>query len=110
MFDSASQVISALGLCVLVIIAGGLALRRLTGGATISQAGMRVIATLALGLKEKLLLVQVGETQFLVAITPGQINCLHVFDSPALLPGTPERATQNFGQALQQALLSRTAT
>ena len=46
------------------------------------QGNLKIIATLSLGQKEKISLIEVGEQQLLVGITATQINTLHVLDEP----------------------------
>jgi flagellar protein FliO/FliZ len=43
---------------------------------------LRVLAGLSVGTRERIALVQVGEQQILVGITPGSIRTLHVLDHP----------------------------
>lgn len=50
--------------------------------------GLNVIAEVRLGPKERAVLLQVGATQLLVGVAPGQINSLHVLAEP-LPPQTP---------------------
>ncbi len=44
------------------------------------QGDLKIIASLNLGHKEKIALIQVGKQQLLVGMTPTQINTLHVLD------------------------------
>lgn len=44
------------------------------------QGQLKIIATLNLGQKEKIALIQVGNQQLLVGVTATQINTLHVLD------------------------------
>lgn len=46
------------------------------------QGNLKIVATLNLGQKEKISLIEVGEQQLLVGITATQINTLHVLDEP----------------------------
>lgn len=43
---------------------------------------MKIIAGLALGSRERAILLQVGEQQILVGVTPQQIQTLHVLETP----------------------------
>jgi flagellar protein FliO/FliZ len=65
-------------------------MRNISGG----RAGaLSVVADLRLGPKERAVLLQVGGTQLLVGVAPGQINALHVLAEP-LLPQAPGAPTQ----------------
>lgn len=72
------------------------------GGATGVNAtsSMKVIASLSLGPKEKLLVVQVGAEQFLIGVTPQNINKIAKVDLPEPASGAPI----NFADKLQELL------
>ncbi len=68
--------------------------------------GNRLIRTLAsqpLGPRDRLVLVQVGEEQILLGLTPGRITPLHVLKEPVHLPDG-EPATPEFAQRLLELL------
>lgn len=44
--------------------------------------GLRVLGGLSMGTRERVVLLQVGETQLLVGVAPGRIQTLHVLDKP----------------------------
>jgi len=44
--------------------------------------GLRILGGLSMGARERVVLVQVGETQLLVGVAPGRIQTLHVLDKP----------------------------
>ncbi|WP_119395000.1 flagellar biosynthetic protein FliO [Salinibius halmophilus] len=71
------------------------------GGATgaSSSSSMKVIASLSLGAKEKLLVVQVGDEQFLLGVTPQSINKIDKVNL-AITPNAPI----NFADKLQELL------
>jgi flagellar protein FliO/FliZ len=54
-------------------------MRNISGG---RPGALSVVADLRLGPKERAVLLQVGGTQLLVGVTPGQINALHVLAEP----------------------------
>ena len=43
------------------------------------------IESIAVGMKERVVLVQAGETQMLLGVGPGNVRTLHVFDHPIAL-------------------------
>lgn len=82
------KVLFALGLVLAAIIAVAWLLRRVGPP---QQAGrlMRVLASVAIGQRERLVLVEIGETWFVLGVAPGQITTVHtlakqagVFDAP----------------------------
>lgn len=64
---------------------------------------IEMIGSSALGPRDRLVLVQVGEEQILLGITPGRITPLHVLKSPVEVART-EAATPEFAQRLMELL------
>ena len=60
---------------------------------------MRVIASLPVGYKEKLLVVKVGEQQLLVGVTPQQVNFLYRLEEP-LDENQPQAFSQQLGKLM----------
>lgn len=44
--------------------------------------GLRVLGGLSMGARERVVLMQVGETQLLIGVAPGRVQTLHVLDRP----------------------------
>lgn len=103
---SASSLISAL-LALMLVIALILALawllRRMPGNAFNGSAGLRPVASLAVGAKERLVVVDVGGEHLLIGVTASQISLLHTLPQP--LPESP--VTANFASFLGKHLGSR---
>jgi flagellar protein FliO/FliZ len=55
-------------------------LARLQRGHGVGDAQFRVVSSLAVGQKERIVLLQAGRTQLLVGVTPAQVATLHVLD------------------------------
>ena len=54
-----------------------------------SQGGLiRVIAGLSIGTRDRIVLLQVGDEQILVGLTPGRIEKLHTLERPLEAPRT----------------------
>lgn len=64
---------------------------------------IKIIATQALGPRDRLLLVQVGSEQILLGLSPGTITSLHVMNEPVHLPDA-EPASTEFAQRLMELL------
>lgn len=64
---------------------------------------IKVMATQALGPRDRLVLVQVGGEQVLLGLTPGNITALHVMQEPVHLPDA-EPASTEFAQRLMELL------
>lgn len=48
------------------------------------HADFRVLSSLALGSRERIVLLQAGEHQLLIGVAPGNVRMLHQFDTPVL--------------------------
>lgn len=95
------------GLAVVIALIYGCAwlMRRVSGGSIPGAASMRVIGSLPVGPKERVVLVQVGDTQMLLGVAPGSVNTLQVFSEPVI-----EQDTVNpFADKLKFALKQRGA-
>ena len=47
--------------------------------------GLRVLGGLSMGSRERVVLIQAGETQLLLGVAPGRVQTLHVLDQPLQL-------------------------
>ena len=73
--------------------------RRMPGLAGMrGSAGLRVVAALPLGARERLLVVEVGDTQLLLASGAGGTRLLHTLETP--LPTPAPAQTPAFAQLL----------
>jgi flagellar protein FliO/FliZ len=67
---------------------------------------LNVVAEVRLGPKERAVLLQVGATQLLVGVAPGQINALHVLAEPLApqAPAAPAFEGVSFKSLLRRSL------
>jgi flagellar protein FliO/FliZ len=65
---------------------------------------IELIGSRALGPRDRLMLVQVGNEQILLGLSPGTITALHVLKEPIEVPSTSEKATPEFAQHLLRIL------
>jgi flagellar protein FliO/FliZ len=96
----------ALGLLAVIALIVGLAwMMRRMGGLTGGQGGaLRVLGGLSMGTRERVVLIQVGDTQLLLGVAPGRVQTLHVLDRPVQtqLPAQPGKG--GFAASLSAAL------
>jgi len=91
-----------------LIIGLGWLLKRMPGGAFRPAEGLKIVASLNIGAKERVVVVDVNGQQLLLGVTAGGISNLHQLPEP--LPQTPPAALPhlkqlpNFAQLLQQKL------
>ncbi len=82
-----AQVLIGLLVVLGLIVAMGWLLRRVgQGGLGGAHQSMKILASLSLGTREKVALIQVGDQQLLLGITPNSINTLHTFAEPVISP------------------------
>lgn len=84
------------GLLGLVIVLAALAaffwfLRRFSPGQSAAQGAVKVVGGVMLGPRERLVVVEVGDTWLLLGVGSGQINTLHTLPRPDhFVPSGPE--------------------
>lgn len=76
-------------LVVLVIVALAWLVKKLNLSQQSGQGLIRVVAGLSLGTRDRIVLLQVGEEQILVGLSPGRIEKLHTLAQPLELPDGP---------------------
>ncbi|WPN48774.1 flagellar biosynthetic protein FliO [Pseudomonas sp. P8_241] len=65
---------------------------------------IELIGSRALGPRDRLMLVQVGNEQILLGLSPGTITALHVLKEPVKVPDGTEKTTPEFAQRLLEIL------
>ena len=85
--------------------------RKLTGLTVSGAEKIRVVGGLSLGLREKVMVLQVGKKQLVLGVTPGRIETLHVLEGDDCLikeATVPTTAETGFAQKLLEAIKART--
>jgi flagellar protein FliO/FliZ len=111
--NSASQVASVIGgLAIILVLIYGLSwfVKRFAQGGFMQSPGMKIISSMPLGTRERLILVDVGGKQLLLGVTAGQINTLHVFEEPAIVAEKAQVAGSEFSQKLMAILQKNNAS
>lgn len=92
------------GLAVVVAVMLALAwlLRRLGGGTTTGTGPIRVVASVAVGQRERVVLLVAGDRQLLVGVAPGRVTALGDVDGELPLDLVPARP--DFAANLQSLL------
>ena len=96
-----------MGLSMLIVVAAILVLGWFYSRSRLAGSGasdiINVVATRALGPKERLLVVEVADKQLLIGMTSTSVQTLHVFDTPIEI-ATEERASSGFAARLRSQL------
>jgi flagellar protein FliO/FliZ len=69
-----------------------------------ANGSLEVIGGLALGARERVVLVQVGETQVLVGVAPGRVEAVHVLSEPVRVRKPQEAQPGSFAARLKDVL------
>jgi flagellar protein FliO/FliZ len=64
--------------------------------------GLRVLGGLSMGTRERVVLLQVGETQLLLGVAPGRVQTLHVLEQP--LDSSKQVTGPGFSEQLSRIL------
>lgn len=75
---------------------------RRVNGVSAAGRGVKVLAAIPLGQRERAVLIQVGEQQMLLGVAPGRVNLLVRFDEPVV--DSAEVRGAAFAGRLQQVL------
>jgi flagellar protein FliO/FliZ len=95
--DAGSMIVSLLLVLLAIVVAAWLLKKLQVGGSTVN--GLKVVTSLNLGSKERLMVVQVGEKQLLLGITGQQINLLDTLDEPIeMKSGVPIELSQTLAR------------
>lgn len=92
--DYLLQVLGSFVVVILLLVAVLVMLKRFNGVSTSMGGDMRVVSSVGVGQRERAVLVQVGEQQFLLGVGPGNVRTLHIFDEPAVT--STSSSTPNF--------------
>jgi flagellar protein FliO/FliZ len=85
--------------------------RKLSGLTANGAERMRMVGGLSLGMREKVILLQVGKKQIILGVTPGRIETLLVLEGDDCLTKEeplPTVAETGFAQPVPQAMKART--
>ncbi|EHQ51963.1 flagellar biosynthetic protein FliO [Ectothiorhodospira sp. PHS-1] len=101
------QLVMGLILVIFAILVLGFMMRRMGGMHSGVSGELRVLGAVSLGARERMVLVQVGETQLLLGVAPGRVQTLHVLDAPVRTGegvATQGRHGGGFAERLRQAM------
>ena len=99
-----TQLVLGLLLVLGLIFALAWLLRRVQQTGSRQGQVIELISSRALGARDRLVLVQVGNEQILLGLTPGRITPLHVLKEPVQVPGATQPATPEFAKRLMEIL------
>jgi flagellar protein FliO/FliZ len=89
---------------VFLIVAMAWGMRRMGGVPGTSAGALRVLGGLSMGTRERVVLIQVGDTQLLLGVAPGRVETLYVLDEPIAQSDAAKPGMSNFAANLTAAL------
>jgi len=89
---------------VAVVFILGWFLKNVMRGGAVASGALKIIAGVSMGARERVVLMQVGETQILIGVTPGRIEKIHVLDKPIDVENT-SNPTASFAARLSEVLM-----
>ncbi len=103
------QVLGGLALVlVLVVVLAWLARRLNSARFAAGARNLRLVGGISLGARERILVVEVGDTQLVVGVAPGRVQTLHVLEQPLQGAAPDETETgENFSRRLAQLMGKR---
>ncbi|HEY8160139.1 MAG TPA: flagellar biosynthetic protein FliO [Methylobacter sp.] len=84
-------------------------MRKLSGITAGGTEKMRIVGGLSLGMREKVILLQVGKKQLVLGVTPGRIDALHVLEGDDCLSNESPSIGKDsgFSAIVQQVIKGR---
>ncbi len=101
---SVLHVMLGLGVVLLVIVALAWLARNVLRFQPTVRGQLRILGGLSMGTRERVVLVQVGETQLLLGVAPGRIQALHVLEHPISTAADEPSPPAGFSDQLARAL------
>ena len=104
------QVILSLVVVVLLLVGSIYLLKRLSAPRGSAAGLLRVIAGAAVGTRERVVIVEVGDTWLVLGVAPGSVTPLHQLPRQVLAPaGEPAALGKDFAGWLKQVMVRRNA-
>ena len=96
-----SQLVGGLVLVLLAIVVLAWFVRRVPGMATPGLGAIQILAVRAIGARERLMLIQIGSEQILIAVTAAGVRHLHTLAQP-IEPPADEPWAGDFASLLER--------
>jgi flagellar protein FliO/FliZ len=101
-----AQVALGLLFVLFLVVAVAWLLKRMGGLSITGNGALKILGGLSMGSRERVVLMQVGEEQLLIGVSPGRIQTLHVLDKPIRVDDK-KNTESGFAERLNEALSRR---
>jgi flagellar protein FliO/FliZ len=105
---SIAQMVFGLGVVLLLLFAGLWVLKKITGTSGVNNSLVKVVGGTAIGTRERIVVVEMGQTWLVLGVTPNSINTLAEMPRQALPPGGSSQ-TPDFAKWLRATIERRNA-
>lgn len=107
-FGGVLQVLFGLAVVLGTVAGAAWMLKRLAPGQVSAGGAIKLIGGIAVGPKERVVVVEVGDTWLVVGVAPGQVNALHNMPRIELTPaGKPATDDPRFASWLKEVMKRR---
>lgn len=103
------QMLFGLALVLILLFAGLWLLKKITGGGIQANNLVRIVGATAIGARERIVVVEMGQTWLVLGVTPNSINTLAEMPRQALPPGSAPNPA-DFAGWLRNTLNRRNAS
>jgi flagellar protein FliO/FliZ len=102
---------TVIGLALIIALIFGLSffVKRFGAGGFTNNNQLKILSSMPLGTRERIVLIDAAGQQILLGITPTNINALHVFPEPVVV-SNDNTAQSDFGKTLMTLLQSKKST
>ena len=97
------KLVAVMGFILLLIFALAWMMKKMQVAQNSQNGLINIVSAISVGQRDRIALIQVGEEQILVGLTPGKIEKLHELKQPLTLPQV-NPAAQNFSEKFQQLM------
>ncbi|MEH6649252.1 MAG: flagellar biosynthetic protein FliO [Motiliproteus sp.] len=101
-FSALGQLLAGLVLVLVVFLGLAWLVKRTGVAGGFSQHGLKVVASLPLSSRERVVLIEAGSKQLLLGVAQGRVNLLESFDQPLVEP--PAAPQASFSHWLQKSM------
>ena len=101
-FSALGQLLAGLVLVLVVFLGLAWLVKRTGVAGGFSQQGLKVVASLPLSSRERVVLIEAGSKQILLGVAQGRVNLLESFDQPLVEPSVTPQAP--FSHWLQKSM------
>lgn len=103
--ESITKMITGLLLVLAVIVVAAWLLKRFGNVRTAATGHIKVVAAASIGQRERVVIVEVGDTRLVLGVAPGHINTLHRMAAPPQATGqTAGKSGEQFSKVLDNRI------